>query len=119
MANITPTIDTRSYPGGVVMATWPLILAADTCIAVQLPGYEVLSVQGLGTFDSASLAFQGSNDGTNFGPLTGKGGTTAIAITAAGVKAPNESCVFYRPSSTGGGGSSSTTVIGLFRPILP
>jgi len=118
MANVVPTISSIAFPAGAVAVTWTPIGDSDTCINYMAPGMDCVSVQATGTFGGASVALQGSNDGTNFAGMTGKGGTSAIAITSAGMKAPNENAIYYRPVSSGGS-SSSLTVVALFFPRIP
>ena len=114
MANISPTILNNALPNGVVQVTWTPVTESDTCLAVSFPGYDCLVAQVFGTFGSASIALQGSLDNSNFYAMSAKGGTTAIAITTAGAKTPNEYANYYRPASTGGS-SSSLTIVALFQ----
>lgn len=67
------------------------------------------SIQVVGTFDSATVAIQGSNDGTNWFDLTDETGTV-IAITAAGGKMFLPRVWKIRPEVSGGGGSCDLDV---------
>lgn len=94
---------------GVRVLKWDNITNGDTCSPVTLIGIEgaVGSVQGVGTADSASIALQGSNDGTNWVNLTDQNGDAiALDITSASQAADFSTAMLYlRPHPTGGGGS--------------
>lgn len=51
--------------------------------AVSTPGLPFKAVQVIGTFNGATVTFQGSNDGTNWFTLKDPGGSN-LAFTAAG-----------------------------------
>jgi hypothetical protein len=70
------------------------------------------SIQVVGTFGGASVALQGSNDGTNWVGLSDRAGT-AIAITAAGGSEFSTSYVYLRPLATGGTGDDLDVFIAL------
>lgn len=110
MAVVTPTI-TRVDDGGVravYLVQWSNIGDADTCTAVPMSGGSDRSVQITGTFSSATVVIQGSNDGTNYAPLTDPQGN-AISKTAASLEAISELTRYIKPT-TSGGSSSSVTV---------
>ncbi len=90
---------------GTVSVVWEQIEEADTAGAVFLPKAVQLSVQVIGTFDSATLAIQGSNDGTNFAALP-----TAVSLTAAGLKLIAGPFKYYKPVTSGGGATSDLDV---------
>jgi hypothetical protein len=111
MATITPTVDSNSNPKGIVVVTWASIGDSDTCTGVTTAQYNRKCFQVKGTFGSATVIAQGSNDaGTNYAALTDKG-QTAIALTAAGIEEVGENPLMIRPSSSGGSGSSTTVVL--------
>ena len=64
--------------------------------AIEIPGRADMSVQVVGTFDTATLTMQGSNDGTNWAPLTDPQGN-AIAMTVAGIEQILEKTRYIRP----------------------
>jgi hypothetical protein len=70
------------------------------------------SIQAVGTFGGASVALQGSNDGTNWVGLTDRSGVT-IALTAAGGSEFSTSFVYLRPLATGGTGDDLDVFISL------
>ena len=82
-----------------------LILASGTAPVVG-------SIQVVGTFGGASVALQGSNDGTNWAAINDRSGT-AIAITAAGASEFSTSFVYLRPLATGGTGDDLDVFIAL------
>lgn len=105
--------------GSTFIITWTAVTNADSCQAISLPEYSDRSVQVLGTFNAASVAVQGSNDGgTTFAPLNDPT-STVIAITAAGIKAVLENTDQIKPVITGGGASQSLTVAMLFHLTNP
>jgi|GEM_PF-1201307 len=112
MATITPTITDISMrgDGSVQQVIWASVTQADTCLAVKFPQYADKTIQVAGTFGGASVAVNGSIDGTNFAPLTDQGGTV-IAITtapAASIKQVLQNALYVQPAATGGAGQSLT-----------
>lgn len=111
MAAITATperIDAFPYPAQLY--TWTPVAGSDTCVAVKCPQLRDKSIQVAGTFDSASIALHGSNDGTNYAALSDPAGTT-IAITAAGIVQVGQITQYIKPVTSGGGGSSSVSIM--------
>lgn len=101
--------------GATILVTWASVTETDTFGAVALPEYSDKSVHVSGTFDSASIAIQGSNDGTNYCSLFDPS-STVIAITAAtALKAILENTVYVKPLASGGGATQSVTVSMLCR----
>jgi len=74
-----------------------------------MPGSQFKSFQVEGTFGSATVICQGSNDGTNYETLHDLNGN-AVSFTAAGLKSVEEVVRYVRPSASGGSGSQSVTV---------
>jgi hypothetical protein len=84
--------------------------------AIEMTGSADRSVQVTGTFDSGSVAIQGSNvlapvasTDADWFPLTDPLGN-AIAITAAGGCAVMELTRWIRPKVSGAGGTASLSV---------
>ena len=101
MATIT---EVASQPvSGVIKYTWETITESDTANYCVPGGTECLicSVQVVGTFGSASVAMQGSNDGTNWVSLNDLQGD-AIAITSAGAAEFSTGMLYLRPFPSGG-----------------
>ena len=94
------------------MVQWTLLDGDDNGSWMPVEGV-VESVHALGTFDSGSVALNGSNEQTptTAGAALTHNGTNAIAITAEGVKKVWEQPAFIRPIVTGGGASCSLTVL--------
>lgn len=109
MSVITPTISTVLDPGvfKVAVATWTPIGDADTCTAIPMSGSSDRSVQITGTFGSATIVIQGSNDGTNYAPLTDPQGN-AISKTSAAIEQISELTRYIKPTTSGGTGSAIT-----------
>ena len=72
--------------------------------------YSERTVQVSGTFGSATVVVEGSNDGTNWFALT-KPAATAISFTAAGGASIVENPLYVRPKSTGGTASAILVTI--------
>ena len=101
MATITPTIDRDSVPGAV-LATWAAMATNDVGAGVPIAYAADLTAQVTGTFGGGTITWQGSNDNTNWSPLTQRSGTTAMAFTAAGTSTANENPAWIRPAATSG-----------------
>lgn len=104
---------TKEFPKAtndrVCIVTWPGMAASDTGAPFVLAQYADRSVQVAGTFDGATLALQGSNDGVNWAVLTDPQGND-LNITSSKIEMIAEVTLYVRPISTGGGASSSLTV---------
>lgn len=115
MATITPTI---THAGNhTKIFTWAALTAANAVghpIPPQYADYVDRCIHILGTFDSATVVWQGSNDGTNYLTLD-DAHDVAISKTAADIEQVNQSALYQRPSTSGGGGSQSITVIAVCR----
>jgi len=101
MATITPTIDRDSVPGAV-LATWTGMTTGDVGAGVPIAYAADLTGQVTGTFGGATITWQGSNDNTNWHPMTLQSGTGNMAFTAASVHTANENPAWVRPAVTGG-----------------
>lgn len=104
MATVTGSAS-RVGPGADTwMITWEGLGDADTGTAVAMPMGNEKSVQVVGTFASATVVLQGSNDGTNFVTLTDPQGN-ALSKTAAALESVSEHTRYIRPSTSGGSGT--------------
>ena len=107
--------------GSSILVQWTPVTENNTCNPVSFPQHSDKSIQVLGTFGSASVAVQGSNDlpgtPTNFAALNDPS-STVIAITSAGVKAVLENTVHVKPVPSGGS-SQSLTIQMLFHFTNP
>ena len=77
--------------------------------SIELPDHADKSVQVVGTFNTATIALQGSNDGTNWVSLSDPQGN-AIEMTSAGLKQILENTRFVRPLVTSVGASTDVDV---------
>lgn len=112
MSAVTPTI-TRpvTFRTQVESCVWtPLTHANTTGVAYRSPGLADRSVQVTGTFDSATVLLQGSNDGgTTWATLSDPLGN-ALSFTVAGFKQISELALDMRPSHSGGTATESLTI---------
>ena len=112
MAVIANTAD-RNTAAGMALFTWTPLTTGDTGAPITT-GYSAdLTIQVFGTFGGATVTFQGSNDGTNWHPLTQRGGTANMAYTSAANHCCNEMPAFIRPSVTGGTSTSVTVILAM------
>lgn len=97
--------------GEMYALTWTGLLNGDVGDAQGYAEFADKSVQVHGTFGvGGSITFEGSNDGTNWFPLTDLQGN-AITKTAAALEHISEATVFVRPHVTAGDGTTSLTAI--------
>lgn len=109
MANVTPTISKIGLRDGFLV-TWEGLNHTNTTGApIMMPSWRDRSVQIVGTFDSGTVVFQGSNDGTNYVTLTDPQGN-AISATSAKLEQIEEATVWVKPSISGGSGSEDVDV---------
>jgi hypothetical protein len=101
MATITATIDRNSVPG-VVLASWADLATGDVGAGVPIAYSADLTGQATGTFGGGTITWQGSNDNTNWHPLTRRSVGSDMAFTSAAVHTVNENPAWIRPAVTGG-----------------
>ena len=112
MAVIANTAD-RNTAAGMALFTWTPLTTGDTGAPITT-GYSAdLTIQVFGTFGGATVTFQGSNDGTNWHPLTQRGGTANMAYTSAANHMCQEMPAFIRPAVTGGTSTSVTVILAM------
>jgi len=112
MATIVPTIDRDSVPGAV-LATWAAMATGDVGAGVPIAYAAALTCQSFGTFGGGTITWQGSNDGTNWHPMTLRSGTGNMAFTAAALHTANENPAFVRPAVTSGTSVSINGVLAI------
>jgi len=88
---------------------WGPMAAGDTCAPLEIGNQWPLlaNVQFTGTF-GGPVAFEGSNDGTNFAGI--QSGGTAISATAAGAFDFSSAMRQLRPNPGAGVGSVTVTI---------
>jgi hypothetical protein len=101
MATINATVDRNTVPG-VVLVSWADLATNDVGAGVPIAYAADLSCQVSGTFGGGTVTWQGSNDNTNWHPMTQRGGTTNMAYTAAALHTSQENPAFVRPAVTAG-----------------
>ena len=112
MASISATISRDVSPGAIIV-TWALG-NADQGLPFNLPMAADMTCHTFGTFGAATITWQGSSDGTNWHPMTQKGGTANMAYTTTANHTPNEMPPFIRPISAGGTGTAITASLCIF-----
>lgn len=113
MAEIAITDESRA--GNTDITVWgPLTSANLTGAPKQLFGSADRSVQISGTFNGATVAIHGSNDGVNYVALRDNYGD-AIAVTSAGIISVGDLSLYVKPVISGAGGSTSLTITLLTR----
>lgn len=110
MATVAPVI-TKIGEHAVKFVWGPLTSAnADGApTGKRFADYVDRSVQVEGTFGTGTFAMQGSNDGSNYQPLTDPQGN-AISKTTPSVEQITEATQLQRPVVTGADGATSLTV---------
>lgn len=108
MATVGVTIAER--PAQSFLATWQGMATGDVGEPVDYVGHADRTVQVVGTFGGASVALEGSLDGSNWSTLSDAQGN-AINFTAAGIEAVTEMVLYIRPKVTGGTGTSVTVML--------
>lgn len=96
--------DVKVYANAADLAT------GDTTTPLQLPNYPDKTVQVSGTFNSATVTIQGSNNGTTYVTLHKPDGTDATFTTDA-ICQILENPVFIRASAASGTATALTFTI--------
>lgn len=99
-----------------IMQWTPLTAANSVGDAVEMPGNSDRSIQVAGTWGSATLVVQGSNDGTNWATLTDPQGN-ALSKTADFIEMISELTRYIRVSTSGGNGTQSLTATLLLKHV--
>ena len=92
----TPTGNNRTY-----VVNWTGLGPGDDGAPVEHAQYSDKSVQVVGTFDGATLTFEGSNNGIDWSVLTDPQGNV-LNITSAKIELVAEATRFVRPRVVGG-----------------
>lgn len=95
------------------IATWT---GETTAGSATIPRYSphvslvCASVQVSGTFGSATVVLQGSNDGTTYATLKNTAGSD-LSFTSAGYAEFSSGAAFIKPSISGGTGDSLNIIV--------
>jgi hypothetical protein len=118
MATINPTLTTiGAQDGSVKKAVWSFT-GSDTGVAIRYAEWADRSVQMSGTWNGATVLWEGSNDGgTTYLPLTDPQGN-AISKTADAIEAVTEICELARPRVSAGS-VTAVTVTAILRREQP
>ena len=108
MATISPTSSQAAL--GVVEITWDALGSNDDGASVQVASHADKTVQVTGTFSTATVALQGSNDNTNWATLNDLDGT-GISVTVASLVGVRENPLYIRPLLSGGGSPTIKVVL--------
>jgi len=113
MATIASTLDREiARDGSVYKFTWLTLTTTNRDgEPIKFAEWADRSVQAIGNFSgSASIAWQGSNDGgTTWADLTDESGNT-IAFTAAGIEGVSAITQLARPYLSAGDGSADVDI---------
>lgn len=109
MSEIATVIQTTDK--GDLLVTWPDVTEADTFAAYDLEeAVSEISIQIGGTFGSATVVIQGSNDATSYVDLMQMNGLAASAL-AADLFSILDRPMQIKPSTSGGSSQSSTVTM--------
>ena len=103
-----------SKAGEVLAVTWTGLTqtTSDTGDPIKAAEYSDKTFHCFGTFGvGGSLVIEGSNDGTNWAPVSNRQGVTPFAFTALGINTSQDKPIWMRPRVTAGDGSTSLTVV--------
>lgn len=104
-ATITAVVTITPEANGItVVFLWETMGDADTGTSVTFNQFGDRSVQVIGTFGSATVTIQGSNDGATWETLTDYQGN-AVTFTAAGLTPIAEVTRYIRAITSGGTGT--------------
>lgn len=109
MVAISPDIKPKA--GGTRLITWETLTESDTAAAAEVPDYPDKTVTVTGTFGSATVVIQGSNDGTNWYTLSEIDGTALSFTVASETKTILENPLFVRASASGGSSQDVDIII--------
>lgn len=110
MATITPVAS--SIEGTIQTITWTGVSTADTMTGILLRNAcgAIGCMQVSGTFGGSTVTLQGSNDATNYYPITDAAGND-IAVTVAGLVEFSTAAAYIKPASAGGVADDVTVVV--------
>lgn len=111
MATVTPTVATFDEQDQTAkLFTWVLTSTNSDGTPMLWFQWADLCWQASGTWGGATLALEGSNNGTVWFPLSNAAGGAAATFTADGGKTVIERPVYVRPNLTTVGAGATITV---------
>lgn len=120
MATVSPTqAKVGDGTDDAILFTWALTTANADGAPVEYTQWADRGFSAVGTWGGATLTVEGSNDGTNWLPLSNAAGGTAATFTANGAKSIIEGLRFIRPNLTVPGAGAAVTVQALMRRAQP
>lgn len=105
--------------GSLQLITWNLTTANPDGAPVSIPEWADRTWQATGTFSTAVLNLQGSNDGANWFNLSNAAGGAAISLMAPGGASTIELPLYVRPNLTTPGAAAAIIVTLLARRANP
>lgn len=114
----TPVVDhvgvhSNGPARGVLTSTWSAVAGVTTCLPLDAPNFPDKTFTATGTWGSATLVVEGSNDGTTYmtvNCLTATGEVTAASFTDNAVFNVIENPRYLRPRTTGGTSTALTII---------
>lgn len=104
-----------SRDGSVIAVTWTGLTNAtsDTGAPITHAAWSEKTFQAIGTFGvGGNVVIEGSNDGTNWSPISNRQGVTPFNLTAAAsINTSQDRPIYIRPRVTAGDGTTNVTVI--------
>lgn len=120
MATVNPTVaEEGTGDGSVKTFTWAMVSASVEGIAFKFTEWADVCFTATGTWGGATLAIQGSGDGTTFVPLHDAAGAAAATATADKAMTIIERPLYMRPYLTTAGAGATITVIATARRATP
>ena len=120
MATVSPVFSRLEQDESTLKVVYSNMNAANNVgAAIAFSQWADRSVQVVGTFNGANMAWEGSNDGGNaWFTLTDPQGNPILKAAAAG-EAVTEIVQLARPNVTGGGVATDLTVAAVLRRANP
>jgi gamma-glutamyltranspeptidase len=115
MPTVSPTFDfVQVQTNRVPRVSWLELATGDTINSLPVTGRDLIhgAVQFTGTFGSATVKLQVSNDNTTFIDLKDTAGN-AISVTAAGFREFSTAGLFVRPAISGGTNDAVNVIVSL------
>jgi hypothetical protein len=121
MATVTPTSteEVGNGDGSLIFYSWALTSTNTDGAPIKSAEWADRTWQAQGTWGGATLAFEGSNDGSTWFSMSNAASGSAIALTANGGATTIEVPLYVRPNLTTAGAGATITVTLLMRREQP